>query len=172
MATTGEGLEPGSPEAARRLFAVRRRSRTRGSVSARDRGTTSLHGTGSLRIHARCCFRPVDHSPPETWPATIASVTDLSRYLTGAHRTWFGPRGFNEATFGKAPIDTPRRAMGGPLGHAVRFGAAGEVARPGKASTPCPLRCVLPTMPMIALSRRRLYIARDDILPVIGPWRP
>ncbi len=49
----------------------------------------------------------------------IASVTDLADHLTGAHRTWLDPGGFSEATLGKAPIDTPRRAMGDLLGHAV-----------------------------------------------------
>jgi hypothetical protein len=52
----------------------------------------------------------------------IAAVTDLSGHLTGAHRTWLYPGGFTEATLGKAPIDTPRRAMGDLLDHAVRFG--------------------------------------------------
>ena len=49
----------------------------------------------------------------------IASVTDLSGDLTGVQRTWLDPSGL-----GKAPIDTPRRAMGHLLGNAVRFGRA------------------------------------------------
>jgi hypothetical protein len=51
----------------------------------------------------------------------IAAVTDLDGTITGAHRTWLAPDGSD-----KAPIDTPRRAMGDLLGHAVRFGVAGE----------------------------------------------
>jgi hypothetical protein len=106
----------------------------------------------------------------------IAAVADLSGHLTGAHRTWLDPGGFTEATLGKAPIDTPRRAMGDLLGHAVRFGVAGEVMAAGEGiETMLSLRCVLPTMPMVAAlsaahlsailfpdTLRRLYIARDD----------
>ena len=58
-------------------------------------------------------------APTETWPAMIAAVTDLAGTITGAHRTWLDPSGGD-----KAPIDTPRRAMGHLLGNAVRFGVA------------------------------------------------
>ena len=101
----------------------------------------------------------------------IAAVTDLDGKITGAHRTWLAPDGR-----GKAPIETPRRAMGHLLGNAVRFGVAGEVMAAGEGiETMLSLRCVLPTMPMAAAlsaahlaailfpdSLRRLYIARDD----------
>ncbi|RAI32044.1 hypothetical protein CH338_24840 [Rhodoplanes elegans] len=100
----------------------------------------------------------------------IAAVTDLSGAITGAHRTWLAPDGL-----GKAPIDTPRRAMGGLLGHAVRFGAAAEVVAAGEGiETMLSLRCALPAMPMAAAlsashlaalefpaALRRLYVARD-----------
>lgn len=167
----------GSPEAARRLFAMSLPlSRTLVETYLRNRGITALHGTGSLRFHPRCYYRPDDYSPTETWPAMIASVTDLADHLTGAHRTWLDPGGFSEATLGKAPIDTPRRAMGDLLGHAVRFGVAGEVMAAGEGiETMLSLRCVLPAMPMVAAlsaahlsailfpdTLRRLYIARDD----------
>src|SRR6202453_4524143 len=166
----------GSPEAARRLFAMSQPiERTLVETYLRDRGITHLRGTGALRFHPRCYYRPDDAST-ETWPAMIASVTDLSGHLTGAHRTWLDPRGFTEATLGKAPIDTPRRAMGDLLGNAVRFGAAGEVMAAGEGiETMLSLRCVWPTMPMVAAlsaahlsailfpdTLRRLYIARDD----------
>jgi hypothetical protein len=167
----------GSSEAARRLFAMSQPiERTAVEAYLRQRGITALHGTDSLRFHPRCYYRPDEHSPTETWPAMIAAVTDLSGHLTGAHRTWLDPDGFNEATLGKAPIDTPRRAMGDLLGHAVRFGVAGEVLAAGEGiETILSLRCVLPTMPMVAalsaahLSAtllpdrlRRLYVARDN----------
>jgi len=167
----------GSPEAARRLFAMSEPiSRTHVETYLRNRGITALHGTGSLRFHPRCYYRPDDHSPTETWPAMIASVTDLADHLTGAHRTWLDPGGFCQATLGKAPIDTPRRAMGDLLGHAVRFGVAGEVMAAGEGiETMLSLRCVLPAMPMVAAlsaahlsailfpdTLRRLYIVRDD----------
>jgi hypothetical protein len=167
----------GSPEAARRLFAMSQPiSRTLVETYLRSRGITALHGTGSLRFHPRCYYRPDDHSPTETWPAMIASVTDLSGHQTGAHRTWLDPAGFDETMLGKAPIDTPRRAMGDLLGNAVRFGVTGEVMAAGEGiETMLSLRCVVPTMPMVAAlsaahlsailfpdTLRRLYIARDD----------
>eukprot|EP01037_Dinobryon_pediforme_P019308 gene19308-19708_t len=47
--------------------------------------------------------------------------------MTGVHRTWLAPDGSD-----KAPIDTPRKAMGDLLGHAVRFGVPGEVMAAGE----------------------------------------
>ena len=167
----------GSPEAAKRLFAMSQPiSGTLVEAYLRKRGITALHGTGSLRFHPRCYYRPDQHSPTETWPAMIASVTDLDGRLTGAHRTWLDPGGFHPTRLGKAPIDTPRRAMGDLLGHAVRMGVAGDVMAAGEGiETMLSLRCVLPTMPMVAAlsaahlaailfpdTSRRLYIARDD----------
>ena len=105
----------------------------------------------------------------------IACVTDLDGRITGVHRTWLDPDGFDRVRLGKAPIDTPRRAMGDLLGNAVRFGVADDVLAAGEGiETMLSLRCVLPTLPMAAaLSAnhlaaivaspwlRRLYIARD-----------
>jgi hypothetical protein len=162
----------GSPEAARRLFSMSRPiPGTLVETYLRTRGITTLHGTGSLRFHPRCYYRPDEHSPTETWPAMIASVTDLGGAITGAHRTWLAPDGS-----GKAPVDTPRRAMGDLLGHAVRFGVAHDVMAAGEGiETMLSLRGVLPTMPIAAAlsaahlaailfsdTLRRLYIARDD----------
>jgi len=167
----------GSREAARRLFAMAQPiADTLVESYLRKRGITALHGTGALRFHPRCYYRPDEHEPTETWPAMIASVTDLDGQLTGAHRTWLNPGGFSEATLGKAPIDTPRRAMGDLLGNAVRFGIAGEVMAAGEGiETILSLRCVLPGMAMAAAlsaahlaalafpdTLRRLYIVRDD----------
>lgn len=162
----------GSSEAARRLFAMSQPiAGTLAESYLRKRGITVLHGAGSLRFHPRCYYRPDEHSPTETWPAMIASVTDLDGRITGAHRTWLSPDGD-----GKAPIDTPRRAMGDLLGHAVRFGVAHDVIAAGEGiETILSLRCVLPHMPMVAAlsaahlaailfpaALRRLYIVRDD----------
>jgi len=167
----------GSPEAARRLFAMSQPIRgTIVETYLRKRGIAALHGTGALRFHPRCYYRPDEHSPTETWPAMIASVTDLAGHLTGAQRTWLDPGGFHPTRLGRAPIDTPRRAMGDLLGHAVRFGVAGEVMAAGEGiETMLSLRCAHPTMPMAAAlsaahlaailfpdTLRRLYIARDD----------
>ena len=162
----------GSSEAARRLFAMSQPiAGTLAESYLRRRGITVLHGAGSLRFHPRCYYRPDEHSPTETWPAMIASVTDLDSRITGAHRTWLSPDGD-----GKAPINTPRRAMGDLLGHAVRFGVAHDVIAAGEGiETILSLRCVLPHMPMVAAlsaahlaailfpaTLRRLYIVRDD----------
>ncbi len=167
----------GSPEAARRLFAMSRPIHgTLVEAYLRRRGITSLHGTGSLRFHPRCYYRPDEHSATETWPAMIAAVTDLGGRITGAHRTWLDPNGFDPVRLGKAPIDTPRRAMGDLLGHAVRFGVAGEVMAAGEGiETMLSLRMALTDMPMVAAlsaahlsailfadTLRRIYIARDD----------
>ena len=112
----------GSPEAARRLFAMARPiPGTLAEAYLRNRGITALPGNGCLRFHPGCYYRPHDGAPVETWPAMIAAVTDLAGTITGAHRTWLDPAGN-----GKAPIASPRRAMGHLLGNAVRFGVAGE----------------------------------------------
>jgi hypothetical protein len=167
----------GTPEAARRLFAVAQPiSGTLVETYLRNRGITDLRRTGNLRFHPRCYYRPDEHSEAESWPAMIAAVTDLDGRLTGAHRTWLDPSGFSEASLGKAPLETPRRAMGELLGHAVRFGIADAVMVAGEGiETMLSLRQVLPSMPMAAAlsaahlaailfrdSLRRLYVARDD----------
>src|SRR5215470_13899803 len=167
----------GSPEAARRLFAIS--GPIEGTIVEtylQRRGIAHVHHGGSLRFHPRCYYRPDEHHPTETWPAMIAGVTDLDGRITGVHRTWLDPAGFDRVRLGKAPIDTPRRAMGDLLGNAVRFGVADDdvlVAGEG-IETMLSLRCVLPTLPMAAAlsanhlsalllssSLRRLYIARD-----------
>ena len=162
----------GSPEAARRLFAISRPiPGTVVDTYLRTRGITALYGTGSLRFHPRCFYRPDEHSPTESWPAMIASVTDLGDRITGAHRTWLAPDGS-----GKAPVGTPRRGMGGLLRHAVRVGVAHYVLAAGESIQTLPsLRMAAPRMPMVAAlsaahlaailfpaTLRRLYIVRDD----------
>ena len=161
----------GSPEAARRLWAMTKPlAGTLAEAYLQARGIKPVHHAGALRFHSRCYYRADEHAPTETWPAMIAAVTDLSGAITGVHRTWLAPDGS-----GKAPIDTPRRAMGGLLGHAVRFGAASDVLAAGEGiETMLSLRCALPAMPMAAAlsashlaalqfppALRRLYIARD-----------
>lgn len=161
----------GSPESARRLFAMSKPIHgTLAETYLRTRGILGLHELTSLRFHPRCYYRPDDDLPTETWPALIAAVTTLTGIVTGVHRTWLDPSGRS-----KAPIDTPRRAMGLLLGNAVRFGRAHDVLAAGEGiETMLSLRCALPTLPMAsALSAnhlaamllpsnlRRLYIARD-----------
>ena len=161
----------GSAEAARRLIAMSKPIRgTLVETYLRSRGIETVHDAGALRFHARCYYRPDNGTATETRPAMIAAVTDLSGAVTGAHRTWLAPDGL-----GKAPVDTPRRAMGNLLGHAVRFGAAGDTLAVGEGiETMLTLRLALPAMPMAAAlsashlaavllppALRRVYVARD-----------
>ena len=162
----------GSPESARRLFGMSWPiSGTLAETYLRNRGIAALHGTANLRFHPRCYYRVDAYSPTQTWPAMIAAVTDFGGQITGAHRTWLDPLGQD-----KAPIDTPRRAMGHLLGNGVRFGLARDVMAAGEGiETVLSLRSVMPTMPMVAalsaahlsailfpLRLRRLYIVRDN----------
>jgi Toprim domain len=161
----------GSPESARRLFAISKP--IHGTIAERylrTRGISVLCDTTSLRFHPRCYYKPDPDLPTETWPALIAAVTTLNGIITGVHRTWLHPSGR-----GKAPIDTPRRAIGFLLGNAVRFGVADDVLAAGEGiETMLSLRCVVPTLPIVSalsanhlsatllpLGLRRLYIARD-----------
>ena len=169
------GREPataGSPESARRLFAMAQPiTGTVAEAYLRSRGITALHGVGALRFHPCCYYRADADAPTETWPALIAAVTDLGGRITGAHRTWLDPSGED-----KAPVDTPRRAMGHLLGNGVRFGMAADVMAAGEGiETMLSLRSIMPTLPVLAAlsanhlaallfppTLRRLYIARDD----------
>ena len=138
----------------------------------RGRGITALHGSrqpalpSALLLSAR--GRRADR--------------DLAGYDRRRHRSRrprsparIAPGSIRQAR-DKAPVDTPRRAMGHLLGHGVRFGVASDVMAAGEGiETMLSLRCVMPTMPMVAAlsashlaailfppTLRRLYIARDD----------
>ncbi len=167
----------GSPESARRLFAMSKPiAGTLAETYLRERGITGARTCTALRYHPRCWYRSDDDPADrvrDSWPALIAAVTDGAGIITGAHRTWLDPSGK-----AKAPVSTPRRAMGLLLGNGVRFGRASDILAAGEGiETMLSLRCVLPTMPMIAAlsanhlaallppnGLRRLYIARDNDL--------
>lgn len=161
----------GSPESARRLFAMSKPIHgTLAETYLRTRGISGLHETSSLRFHPHCYYRPDQDLPMQTWPALIAAVTTLDGVITGVHRTWLDRAGRT-----KAPIDTPRRAMGLLLGNAVRFGITHDVLAAGEGiETMLSLRCALPSLPLASAlsanhlaamllpsSLRRLYIAHD-----------
>jgi hypothetical protein len=170
-----QSVAPGSPEAARRLWAIARPIQgTLAETYLRGRGITHLGNLGALRFHPRCWYRgdpddPCD-SARDAWPALIASVRDNGGTLTAVHRTWLALDGS-----GKAPVSTPRRAIGNLLGHGVRFGASADVLAAAEGiETMLSVREALPRLPMIAgLSAnhlaaivlppviRRLYLARD-----------
>ena len=101
----------------------------------------------------------------------IAAVADFGGKITGAHRTWLDPSGED-----KAPVDTPRRAMGHLLGHGVRFDVAHDVMAAGEGiETMLSVRCVMPdnadgsssmsahlSAILFPVTLRRLYIVRDN----------
>lgn len=167
-------VRQGSPEAARRLWAMS--SAIHGTLAEtylHARGITDLRGCGCLRFHPNCWYRSDPDDPPDTpdaFPALIAAVRDQNGTLTGVHRTWLDPSGI-----GKAPVATPRRAMGNLLGHGVHFGRASDVLIAGEGiETMLSLRQIMPGMAVIAAlsaahlaalelpaDLRRLYIARD-----------
>jgi Toprim domain len=164
----------GSREAARRLFTMAQPiKQTLAEDYLRDRGLTNLGGCDALRFHPRCYYRPGRYDAPgvgRAWPALLAKVTDNTGTLTGTHRTWLDP-----STASKAPVATPRRAMGDLLGHGVRIGGNADVMMTGEGmETMLSLRQPMPALPIIAAlsaphlaalafppAVRRLYIARD-----------
>ena len=161
----------GSPESARRLFAMSKPLRgTLAEAYLRGRAITHLAGLPSLRFHPRCYYRPDVDADTQIWPALIAAVTDLGGAITGVHRTWLDPSGK-----GKAPIATPRRAMGHLLGNAVHFGVVQDILAAGEGiETMLSLRDALPDLAMAAglsanhlaamllpASLRVLYVVRD-----------
>lgn len=166
----------GSPEAARRLWGMSQPiHRTIAEAYLRNRAIADLRNCGALRYHPRCYYRRDEEDARdrarEAWPALIASVRDGDGKLTGISRTWLALDGSD-----KAPVSTPRRAMGHLLGHGIRFGVADDVIAAGEGvETMLSLRQVTPDLPMVAAtsanhlaavelptSLRRLYIVRDD----------
>jgi hypothetical protein len=179
--TRSQSMRPDSPngpaehaQSARRLFAMSQPiSGTIAETYLRHRGITDLRWTESLRFHPNCYHRTetIAGTRTEAWPAMIAAVTDNHGTITGVHRTWLDPSGR-----GKAPLETPRRAIGDLLGHGVRFGNADDTMAVGEGiETILSLRCAMPKMPMAAAlsanhlgaflfpeSLRRIYVARDN----------
>ena len=161
--------------AARRLWAISRPiTGTLAETYLARRGITRLPGSHSLRFHPRCFYQcgtgASQQRTRSSWPALIAAVRGNSGALTGIHRTWLDPSGRC-----KAPLATPRRAMGHLLGQAVRFGPHDDVLAIGEGiETMLSLRQFLPGLPAAAaLSAnhlaafalppilRRLYIVCD-----------
>jgi hypothetical protein len=158
-------------EAAQRLFARGRSiAGTIAEVYLRHRGITAVRDLGALRFHPNCFYHANDGAPREARPALIAAVTDLEGRITAVQRTWLDPSGC-----GKAPIATPRRALGRILGNGVRFGRNADVLVAGEGiETILSLKLVMPAIPMVAAlaashlaalllpaTLKRLYIACD-----------
>ena len=143
----------GSAESARRLFAVSQPiAGTLPELYLRRRGVDpQIVDVRALRYHPRCYYRDSDDAPMRTFPALIAAVTDNAGRLMGVHRTWLDPARIGE----KAPVASPRRAMGNLLGGGVRFGFAAGAATPMMVAgegleTMMSLRMAMPSAPMIA----------------------
>jgi hypothetical protein len=165
----------GAPDAARRLFQIAKPiAGTLASTYLMARGIMLTDDMPSLRFHPRCWYRHLPASPDDArdaWPALIAAVTDLDGVLTAVQRTWLDPSGQ-----GKAPVATPRRAMGHLLGNAVRFGVARDVMAAGEGiETMLSLRRILPGLPLAAAlsaahltairlspALNRLYVVHDN----------
>jgi hypothetical protein len=165
----------GSPDAARRLFAMSKP--ITGTLAERylaGRGILLPARERTLRFHSGCYYRDLVTGETLTLPALIAAVTGLDGHITGLQRTWLDPAGN-----GKAQIADPRRSLGHLLGNAIWLGfdpgspvpvmAAGE-----GFETMASLRTVMPALPVAAatsanhlagltlpLGCRRLYIAAD-----------
>ncbi|MDU1667923.1 MAG: DNA primase, partial [Bradyrhizobium sp.] len=94
-------VQRGSREAARRLFAISQPiESTLVQLYLRRRGIDDVHHGGSLRYQPRCYYHPPNQDAPEIWPAMIARVTDLDGTITGVHRTWLDPEGFEPHRLG------------------------------------------------------------------------
>ncbi len=161
-----------SPDLARRLFAQAGPIRgTLAQTYLNHRGITDWRSGVALRFHPRCFYREYAGAEPDYWPALLAAVTDLDNQITGIQRTWLARDGS-----GKAPVKTPRRALGHLLGNGVRFGSVNDRLAAGEGiETMLSLRTALPELSIIAAlsashlvalklpsELRRLYVAEDN----------
>ncbi len=166
---------PGDRRASRLFSASRPLRHTLAEQYLRARGLTNCEAFTALRFHPHCYYAQPD-GVCLSLPALIAAVTNDDGRLTGVLRTFLDADGFAGERLGKAPVDTPRKAMGDLLGHAVRFGQPGTALAAGEGiETVLSLRTVAPTLPLAAaLSAghlaaftlppllRRLYVIRDN----------
>ncbi|TGS85146.1 DNA primase [Mesorhizobium sp. M3A.F.Ca.ET.174.01.1.1] len=165
----------GSPDAARRLFAMSQP--IAGTLAERYlacRGILLAARERALRFHPGCYYRDLVTGETQTLPALIAAVTSLDGRVTGLQRTWLDSNGN-----GKAPVADPRRSLGNLLGNAIwlgiELGASISVMVAGEGlETMASLRVVMPALPVAAATSanhlaglsfppdcRRLYIAAD-----------
>jgi phage/plasmid primase-like uncharacterized protein len=165
----------GSPDAARRLFAMSHPiAGTLAERYLRNRGILLAARERALRFHPGCYYRDLETGETQALPALIAAVTDLDGRITGAQRTWLAPDGT-----GKARVDDPRRSLGHLLGNGIWLGLEPSAPVPVMAAgegfeTMASLRTVMPALPIAAATSanhlagltfppgcRRLYIAAD-----------
>jgi len=165
----------GSPDAARRLFAMSQP--IAGTLADRylaGRGILLGYRERSLRFHPGCYYRDLVTGETQALPALIAAVTGIDGKITGLQRTWLDP-----ASAGKAQLADPRRSLGNLLGNGIWLGLEAGAPVPVMAAgegfeTMASLRTVMPALPVAAATSanhlgglsfprdcRRLYIAAD-----------
>ncbi|MER9074150.1 toprim domain-containing protein [Mesorhizobium sp. M0904] len=165
----------GSPDAARRLFAMSQP--IAGTLAERylaGRGILLSAHERALRFHPGCYYRDLVSGETQALPALIAAVTSLDGQITGLQRTWLDPSGD-----GKAQLADPRRSLGHLFGNAIWLGLEPGAPVPVMAAgegleTMASLRTVMPVLPVAAAtsanhlaglrlppSCRRLYVAAD-----------
>ncbi len=165
----------GSPEAARRLFAMSQP--IAGTLAERylaGRGIILAARERALRFHPGCYYRDLVTGEMQALPALIAAVANLEGRISGLQRTWLAPDGT-----GKARVADPRRSLGHLLGNGIWLGldpgAPVPVIAAGEGfETMASLRTVMPALPVAAATSanhlagltfppdcRRLYIAAD-----------
>lgn len=170
----------GSPDAARRLFAMSRP--IAGSPAERylaGRGILRTAAERSLRFHPGCYYHDFETGKTLKMPALVAAVTDLKGRLTGLQRTYLSTDLDPSGGIGKAPVADPRRSLGHLLGNGIWLGLDPGTPVPVMAAgegleTMASLRTVMPGLPVAAATSaghlgslilppacRRLYIAAD-----------
>jgi len=174
----------GSPDAARRLFAMSRP--IAGTLAERylaGRGISLSAPERALRFHPGCYYRDLVTGETQTLPALIAAVTKLDGQITGLQRTYLCSglsSGLDSSgEVGKAQIADPRRSLGHLFGNGIWLGlepgAPVPVMAAGEGSeTMASLRTVMPALPVAAATSAnhlaglmlppgctRLYIAAD-----------
>ncbi len=157
--------------AARELFAESQPlPGTLGETYLRSRAISCALPIPSLRFHPRCYCHDRETLSRQTLPAIIAGITAGDGSLTGVLRLYL------DTASGNAPVSNLSRAMGNVLGHAIRFGNAGDVLAVGKGiETMLALQTLAPQLPMNAAMSashlaaliwpanvKRLYIAMDN----------
>ncbi len=135
-----------------------------------SRGIVGVHDLDALRFHPRCYYRDGVDAPVQYWPALIAAAANEAGEVTGVMRTYLAC----DAN-AKAPVASPRKALGALAGNAVRFGEPKGCLMIGEGiETVLSLRTIMPSQAFAAAlsaahlgairvprSIRRLYITVD-----------
>ena len=170
----------GSPDAARRLFAMSQPiADTLAERYLAGRGIMLGPRERYLRFHPGCYYRDLRTGEMQALPALIAAVTDLDGRITGLQRTYLSPGLGPNGKVGKAQLADPRRSLGSLFGNAIWLGlepnAPVAVMAAGEGfETMASLSTVMPALPVAAATSanhlaglsfppdcRRLYIAAD-----------